>query len=119
MIEVEQSPQALGFTKRPVLTLGSLVGEGDEIGESLMIAFVLMVSPKLLERVGQGTFAKEHQLIETLLLGGTLCEINLFRMFGQDDLPRGGPPAQYHRSVSDPLSSGKKPSSTGKSVDQS
>jgi hypothetical protein len=33
-----------------------------------MIAFVLMVGQKLLERVAQGAFAKENQLIETLIL---------------------------------------------------
>ena len=36
-----------------------------------MIAFVLMVGQILLERVAQGTFAKENQLIETLILHGT------------------------------------------------
>lgn len=63
MIEVEQSTQALGFMNRPVLTLCSFVGEGDDIGEPLMIAFMLVVGQKLLERVAQGTFAKENQLI--------------------------------------------------------
>ena len=71
MIEVEQSAQPFGFTNRPGLTLCSFVGEGDDIGEPLMIAFVLMVGQKLLERVAQGTFAKENQLIETLILDGT------------------------------------------------
>ena len=47
------------------------IGEGDDIGEPLMIAFVLMVGQIFLERVAQGTFAKENQLIETLILGGT------------------------------------------------
>jgi hypothetical protein len=36
-----------------------------------MIAFVLMVSKILMERVAQGTFAKENQLIETFILHGT------------------------------------------------
>ena len=71
MIEVEQSAQPFGFTNRPGLTLCTFVGEGDDIGEPLMIAFVLMVGQKLLERVAQGTFAKENQLIETLILDGT------------------------------------------------
>ena len=36
-----------------------------------MIAFVLMVGQKLLERVAPGTFAKENQLSETFLFDGT------------------------------------------------
>jgi hypothetical protein len=36
-----------------------------------MIAFMLVVGQKLLERVAQGTFTKENQLIETLILDGT------------------------------------------------
>jgi len=36
--------------------------------EPLMIAFVLMVGQILLERVAQGAFAKENQLIETIIL---------------------------------------------------
>ena len=36
-----------------------------------MIAFVLMMGQILLERVAQGAFAKENQLIETLVLDGT------------------------------------------------
>jgi hypothetical protein len=71
MIEVEQPAQPFGFTKRPGLSLCSCVGEGDDIGEPLMIAFVLMVGQKLLERVAQGTFAKENQLSETFIFDGT------------------------------------------------
>ena len=70
MIEVEQSAQPLGFVNDPGLATCACVGEGDDIGESLMIAFVLMVGQKLLERVAQGTFAKANQLIETFLLDG-------------------------------------------------
>jgi hypothetical protein len=70
VIEVEQSTQALGFVNEPGLATCARVGEGDDIVESLMIAFVLMVGQKLLERVAQGTFAKENQLIETLLFDG-------------------------------------------------
>jgi len=70
MIEVEQSAQSLGFANRPGLATCTRVGEGDDIGEPLMIAFVLMVSQKLLERVAQGTFTKENQLIETFLFDG-------------------------------------------------
>ena len=66
MIEVEQSAQSLSFANRPGLTLCSLVGEGDDIGEPLMIAFMLVVGQKLLERLAQGTFTKENQLIEIL-----------------------------------------------------
>ena len=72
-IEVEQSAQSLSFANRPGLTLCSLVGEGDDIGEPLMIAFVLLVGQIFLERVAQGTFAKENQLIETCIL-----QLNLF-----------------------------------------
>jgi hypothetical protein len=49
------------------LTLCSFVGEGDDIGEPLMIAFVLMVGQIFLERVVPGTFAKENQWIATFL----------------------------------------------------
>ena len=45
----------------------SFVGEGDDIGEPLMIAFVLMVGQIFLERVVPGTFAKENQWIATFL----------------------------------------------------
>jgi hypothetical protein len=67
MIEVEQSSQSLGFANRPSLATCGCVGEGDDIGESLMIAFVLMVGQKLLKRVAPGTFAKENQWIATFL----------------------------------------------------
>ena len=67
MIEVEQSPQPLGFAKDTGTATRSLIGEGDDIVESLMITFVLVVGQILLERVAQGTFAKENQLIETLI----------------------------------------------------
>jgi hypothetical protein len=43
MIEVEQSPQPPGFANGAFPTGGSLVGEGDDVIESLVIAFVLMV----------------------------------------------------------------------------
>ena len=46
MIEVEQSAQSLGFANRPSLATCACVGEGDDIGEPLMIAFVLMVGQK-------------------------------------------------------------------------
>jgi hypothetical protein len=58
MIEVEQSAQSLDFVNDPGLVTGARVGEGDDIGDPLMIAFALMVGQKLLERVAQGTFAK-------------------------------------------------------------
>ena len=70
MIEIEQSAQPFGFTNRPVLSLCTCDGEGDDIGEPLMIAFVLMVGQIFLERVAQGTFAEENQLIETFLFDG-------------------------------------------------
>jgi len=95
MIEVEQSAQPLGFMNRPVLTVCSLVGEGDDMVESLMIALVLMVGQKLLERVAQGTFAKENQLIETLILHGT---DPAFRE-GVEDLGL----AEKHRELKDSL----------------
>ena len=71
MIEVEQSTQAFGLVNDPGLATCACVGEGDDIVESLMIAFVLMVGQKFLERVAQGTFAKENQLTKTLILHGT------------------------------------------------
>jgi len=70
MIEVKQSPQPLGFAKDTCLAPRSLVGERDDIIESLVIALVLVVGEILLERVAQGPLAKENQLIETLLLDG-------------------------------------------------
>ena len=68
MIEVKQSPQPLGFAKDTCLAPRSLVGERDDIIESLVIAFVPMVGQILLERVAQGTFAEENHLVKALLL---------------------------------------------------
>jgi hypothetical protein len=62
------SAQPLGFENGPVLRTGSVVREGDDIIESLMIAFVLMVGQILIERVAQGTLAKEDQLVQTFIL---------------------------------------------------
>ena len=97
MREVEQSAQSLGFANRPGLATCACVGEGDDIFESLMIALVLMVGQILMERVAQGTFAKENQLIETLILycahptfgegvevGGLGCEFERFHACGQE-----------------------------------
>jgi hypothetical protein len=68
MIEIEESAQPLGFANSPVQTTCSLIGERDDIIESLMIAFVLMVGQILMERVAQGSLAEENQLIETIIL---------------------------------------------------
>jgi hypothetical protein len=53
MIEVEQTAQPLGFAKRSVLTTRLLGGEGDDIGESLMIAYMLMVGQILNQRTSR------------------------------------------------------------------
>jgi hypothetical protein len=71
MIGVEQSPRPLGFAKDACTATRSHVGEWDNIIESLVIAFVPRVGQILIERVAQGTFAKENQLIETFILHGT------------------------------------------------
>ena len=71
MVEVEQSTQPLGFAQDACTATRSLIGERDDIIESLVIAFVPMVGQILLERVAQGTFAEENQMIETFLLHGT------------------------------------------------
>src|ERR1022692_4929538 len=71
MVEVEQSAKPLGFQNGPVLTNCSLVRERDDIVEPLMIAFVLMVGKIFIERVAQGTLAKENHLIETFILHRT------------------------------------------------
>ena len=71
MIEVEQSPQPLGFANGAFPTGGSLVREGDDVIESLMIAFVLIGGQILRERVTQRTLAKEDQLIQAFILHGT------------------------------------------------
>jgi hypothetical protein len=47
-----------------VLVNGSLVGEGDEIVETLMIAFVLMVGKIFLERMAQGALAEENWFLD-------------------------------------------------------
>ena len=71
MIEVEQSTQALGLVNDPGLATCACVGEGDDIFESLMIAFVLIVGQILMERVTQRRLAKEDQLIQAFILHGT------------------------------------------------
>ena len=70
IIEVEQSPQSLGFANGAFPKGCWLVGEGDDVIESLVIAFVLMVDQILMERVTQRTLAKEDQLIQAFILHG-------------------------------------------------
>ena len=53
MIEVKQSPQPLGFAKDTCLAPRSLVGERDNIIESLVIAFVMMVGEVFPEDAAQ------------------------------------------------------------------
>src|ERR1035438_7920599 len=48
-----------------------LAGEGDDIVESLMIAFMLVVGEIFIEHMAQGALAEENQLIETFLLDRT------------------------------------------------
>jgi hypothetical protein len=55
MIKVEQSAQPLGFVNHPALATRARIGEGDDIGEPLMIAFVLMVGQVLLS-----SWRREH-----------------------------------------------------------
>src|SRR5271166_5408278 len=54
-----------------MLVKGSLVGEGDDIVETLMIAFMLMVGEIFLERMAQGALAEENQLVEAFFLDRT------------------------------------------------
>jgi hypothetical protein len=68
MVEVEQSAKPLGFANSPILANYSLVGEGDDIIEPLMITFVLMVGKIFIERVTQRTLVEENELIETFIL---------------------------------------------------
>src|SRR5271167_350223 len=71
LVEIEQAAQPFGFSNGPVARSGLLAGEGDDIVESLMIAFMLMVGKIFLERMAQGTLAEENQLIEALFLDRT------------------------------------------------
>src|SRR5664279_4209310 len=71
LVEIEQAAQPLGFSNGSVLTNGSLVGEGDDIVESLMIAFMLMVGEIFIEHMAQGALAEKNQLIEAFLLDRT------------------------------------------------
>src|SRR5271167_347366 len=71
LVEIEQAAQPLGFSNGPVARTGLLAGEGDDIVETLMIAFMLMVGEIFLERMAQGALAEENQLIEAFLLDRT------------------------------------------------
>jgi hypothetical protein len=53
LVEIEQAAQPLGFSNGSVLTNGSLVGEEDDIVESLMIAFMLMVGEIFIEHMAR------------------------------------------------------------------
>jgi hypothetical protein len=44
VVEIEQSAEPLGFDNCPAMGLSPLIGERDDIIETLVIAFVLMVS---------------------------------------------------------------------------
>ena len=48
-----------------------LAGEGDDIVESLMIAFMLVVGEIFIEDMAQGGLAEKNQLIEAFLLDRT------------------------------------------------
>src|SRR5208337_2920704 len=68
LVEIEQAAQPLGFSNGPVAATGLLAGEGDDIVETLMIAFKLMVGEIFIERMAQGALAEENQLIEAFFL---------------------------------------------------
>ena len=68
MVEVEQSAEAFGFAKGPFAATRWLVRERDDVLESLMISLMEKVTQILFESMVQGTFAKENQLVETLVL---------------------------------------------------
>src|SRR5271167_2783160 len=71
LVEIEQAAQPLGFSNDPVARTGLLAGEGDDIVETLMIAFMLMVGEIFIERMAEGTLAEENQLIEAFILDRT------------------------------------------------
>ena len=64
LVEIEQAAQPLKFSNGPVVVKDSLFGERDDIVETLMIAFMLMVGEIFIERMAQGALAEENQLIE-------------------------------------------------------
>ena|ERR1017187_3890544 len=66
LVEVKQSAEAFGFVNGPFVTIRWLVR--DEILKSLMIALMEKVTQILFESMVQGKFAKENQLVETLVL---------------------------------------------------
>src|SRR5271170_3753480 len=71
LVENEQAAQPFGFSNGPVARSGLLAGEGDDIVETLMIAFMLMVGEIFIEHMAQGALAEENQLIEAFLLDRT------------------------------------------------
>src|SRR5271157_4611177 len=71
LVGIEQSAQPLGFSNGPVARTGLLAGEGDDIVETLMIAFMLVVGKIFLERMAQGALAEENQLMEAFFLDRT------------------------------------------------
>jgi hypothetical protein len=68
MVEAEQSAESFRFADVAVSRTARLVGERNNIGEALVIAFVLMVGQIFLEGIAQGALTEKNQLIETLLL---------------------------------------------------
>src|SRR5271157_2492089 len=71
LVGIEQAAQPLGFSNGPVGRTGLLAGEGDDIVETLMIAFMLMVGEIFIERMAQGALAEENQLVEAFFLDRT------------------------------------------------
>jgi len=67
MIEVKQSAKPLGFANARFAAAGSRIGEGDDIVQSLMVSFVMIVGEVFAEDVAQGTLAEENHLMEAFL----------------------------------------------------
>ena len=68
MVVVKQSSKPVGFANGSFPATRWLVRERDDIRKSLMMSLLVIVTQILIERVVQGMFAEENQLVETLIL---------------------------------------------------
>ena len=68
LVEAEPSAEPFEFADRAVLRTARMFREGNDLGEALVIAFVLRVSQIFLEGIAQGGLTEKNQLIEALVL---------------------------------------------------
>jgi len=68
LVKVEQSAESFRFADGAVFRTARTVREGDNIGEALVIALVLMMRQIFFKGMMQGALTEQNQLIETLVL---------------------------------------------------